>query len=38
MKFAVSSYSLSSLVHKGEATEKELISVAKELGFDIELV
>ena len=34
MKFAVSSYSLSSLVHKGEATEKELISVAKELGFD----
>ena len=34
MKFAVSSYSLSSLVSKGEATEKELISIAKELGFD----
>ena len=34
MKFAVSSYSLSSLVNKGEKTEKELISVAKELGFD----
>lgn len=34
MKFAVSSYSLSSLVNKGEATEKELITVAAELGFD----
>ncbi len=34
MKFAVSSYSLSSLVGKGEKTEKELIAVAKELGFD----
>ena len=34
MKFAVSSYSLSSLVSKGEATEKELISIAKDLGFD----
>ncbi|MBQ8182399.1 MAG: sugar phosphate isomerase/epimerase [Clostridia bacterium] len=34
MKFAVSSYSLSSLVNKGEKTEKELISLAKELGFD----
>ena len=34
MKFAVSSYSLSSLVHKGEKTEKELIALAKELGFD----
>ena len=34
MKFAVSSYSLSSLVSKGEKTEKELISLAKELGFD----
>ncbi len=34
MKFAVSSYSLSSLVNKGEKTEKELISVAKDLGFD----
>lgn len=34
MKFAVSSYSLSSLVGKGEKTEKELIALAKELGFD----
>lgn len=34
MKFAVSSYSLSSLVGKGEKTEKELIAVAKDLGFD----
>lgn len=34
MKFAVSSYSLSSLVRNGEKTEKELIAVAKELGFD----
>ncbi len=34
MKFAVSSYSLSSLVNKGEKTEKELISLAKEIGFD----
>ena len=34
MKFAVSSYSLSSLVNKGLKTEKELISLAKELGFD----
>ena len=34
MKFAVSSYSLSSLVNKGEKTEKELISLAKEMGFD----
>ena len=34
MKFAVCSYSLSSLVRKGEKTEKELISVAKELGFE----
>ncbi len=34
MKFAVSSYSLSSLVSKGEKTEIELISLAKELGFD----
>ena len=34
MKFAVSSYSLSSLVSKGEKTEKELISLAKEIGFD----
>lgn len=34
MKFAVSSYSLSSLVNKGEKTEMELISLAKEIGFD----
>ena len=34
MKFAICSYSLSSLVNKGEKTEKELISLAKELGFD----
>ena len=34
MKFAVSSYSLSSLVSKGEKTEKELIPLAKEIGFD----
>ncbi len=34
MKFAISSYSLSSLVNKGEKTEKELIAVTKELGFD----
>ena len=31
MKFAVSSYSLSSLVNKGEKTEKELIALAKEI-------
>lgn len=34
MKFALSSYSLSSLVNKGELTEKELIPLTKELGFD----
>lgn len=34
MKFAICSYSLSSLVGKGEKTEKELISLAKELGFE----
>lgn len=34
MKFAVSSYSLSSLVGRGEKTELELIALAKELGFD----
>lgn len=34
MKFAVCSYSLSSLVNKGEKTEKELISLAKEMGFE----
>ncbi len=34
MKFAICSYSLSSLVNKGEKTEKELISLAKELGFE----
>lgn len=34
MKFAVSSYSLSSLVNRGEATEKDLIYIAKDLGFD----
>ena len=34
MKFAISSYSLSSLISKKEATEKELIGIAKELGFD----
>ncbi len=34
MKFAICSYSLSSLVGKGEKTELELISVAAELGFE----
>lgn len=34
MKFAVSSYSLYPLVKKGEKTEKQLIGLAKELGFD----
>ena len=34
MNFALSSYSLFSLVGKGEATEKELIKIAKDLGFD----
>ena len=34
MKFAVSTYSLGSLVSKGEATEKDLIRIAAELGFD----
>ncbi len=34
MKFAICSYSLSSLVRNGEKTEKELISLAKEMGFD----
>lgn len=34
MRFALSSYSLSSLVKSGEVTEKELIKITKELGFD----
>lgn len=34
MRFAICSYSLSSLVRKGEKTEKELISLAKEMGFE----
>lgn len=34
MKFAVCSYSYSSLVNKGEKTEKELLSLAKEMGFE----
>lgn len=34
MKFAICSYSLSSLVRDGKATEKELLRVAKEMGFD----
>lgn len=34
MKFAISSYSLSQLVSKGLKTELELITTAKELGFD----
>ena len=34
MKFALCSYSLCSLVSKGEKTEKELISLASELGFE----
>ena len=34
MKFAICSYSLSSLVNNGRATEKELISIAKDMGFD----
>ena len=34
MKFSVSSYSYSKLTSSGEYTEKELISLAKEMGFD----
>lgn len=34
MRFALSSYSLSSLMKNGEATEKELIEITRELGFD----
>lgn len=34
MKFAISTYSLWRLVDKGEATEKDLIDIAVELGFD----
>lgn len=34
MKYSVSSYSYSQLVSKGEYTEIELISLAKEMGFD----
>lgn len=34
MKFSVSSYSFSALTSSGEKTELELISLAKEMGFD----
>ncbi len=34
MKFSVSSYSLYSLVNLGAMTEKDLIKLAKDLGFD----
>ncbi|MBR0535158.1 MAG: sugar phosphate isomerase/epimerase [Clostridia bacterium] len=34
MKFAVCSYSLSSLIRTGEKTEAELLYLAKEMGFD----
>lgn len=34
MRFSVSTYSLSGLVNNGSATEKELISIAKEIGFE----
>lgn len=34
MKYSVSSYSYSSLVSAGEYTEKQLIALAKEMGFD----
>lgn len=34
MKFSVSSYSYSGLVSRGDKTEFELISLAKEMGFD----
>ena len=34
MKYSVSSYSYSALTSKGEYTEKQLIGLAKEMGFD----
>ncbi len=34
MKYSVSSYSFSSLTSKGEYTEKQLIGLSKEMGFD----
>ena len=34
MKYSVSSYSYSKLTSSGEYTEKELIALAKEMGFD----
>ena len=34
MKFSVSTYSLSGLVDKNGVTEKDLIKIAKEIGFD----
>ena len=34
MKYSVSSYSFSQLTSSGEYTEKELIGLAKEMGFD----
>ena len=34
MKFSVSTYSLSGLVGKNGVTEKDLIKIAKEIGFD----
>ncbi|MBR3768722.1 MAG: sugar phosphate isomerase/epimerase [Clostridia bacterium] len=34
MKFSVSSYSYSQLTSSGEYTEKQLIALAKEMGFD----
>ncbi len=34
MKYSVSSYSYSQLTSSGEYTEKQLIALAKEMGFD----
>ena len=34
MKFSVSTYSLSGLLENGNTTEKDLIKIAKEIGFD----
>ena len=34
MKFSISTYSLSGLVDKNGVTEKDLIKIAKEIGFD----
>ena len=34
MKIGVSSYSFSSLINKGEITQKDTVRLAKEIGFD----